>query len=914
AYKPNLESVEARLEVYKKNEAVFEKDIKILKHDVMFRDKAITELRQKFKQAEKERDHLKLTLEKFKGSFKNLIRVLDSQLCDKSKIGLGYDSQGFDSQVQTSSSAAVSVNTARPINTAYPRSTVNGVRPASYVFNKAHSHVRRPFNKFTTSKNSNFTQKVNTVKRNVTTIGPKAVVTNKKGNEANDVKASACWIWRPNQKVLDHVSRHNGASMNFKRFDYGNPQQELQKKGVIDSGCSRHITGNMSYLSKYEEIDGGYVSFGGDPKGEKIIDTECVVLSPKFKILDESQILLRVPRKNNMYSVDLRNVAPSGGLTYLFAKATLDVDGKFDGKADEGFFVGYSTNRKAFRVFNTRTRFVEENMHINFLEKKPSVVGTGPNWMFDIDTLTMSINYQLVFTRNQTNGSTGTKSNIDAGQAEKKTVPGLQYVLPPLLTFDSQGPKISKNEVANDVGKKSIEVPRKENKVQDPAKEGNKNNQEKNVRDQEEAPRKQFEQESERLFSQGEAANTNSTNILNIVSSPVNVVSSSFTTVDPGRERAQRNEFERLITVIRALVDGKKLIINEASIRFDLKLKDAEGTACLPNDTIFKKLARMGKETEVPSPSSEVPNKEGVPTTSDDPLPGGEDRMQLTELMNLCTNLTKQVGSTIRVESYEDKESLGDQEDVSKQGRMIDNIDQDVEITLVDETQGRMNGEEMFGVNDLDGDEVIVDATTVTTAATTPQISKDEHTLAQTLIEIKAAKPKAITTTATTTTTAVTRPKARGVIVQEPSEEVARNLEAHMKAEMEEEERIAREKDEANIVVIEQWDEVQAKINSDMELAQKLQTKEQEQLTDAEKARLFMEFLEKRKKFFARKREIEKRNKPPTKAHQRSLICIYLKNMDGWKPKNLKKKSFDEIQKLFNSAMKRVNTFVDMNT
>nr|GEX56833.1 hypothetical protein [Tanacetum cinerariifolium] len=96
--------------------------------------------------------------------------------------------------------------------------------------------------------------------------------------------------------------------------------------------------------------------------------------------------------------------------------------------------------------------------------------------------------------------------------------------------------------------------------------------------------------------------------------------------------------------------------------------------------------------------------------------------------------------------------------------------------------------------------------------------------------------------------------------------------------------------------------------------AQKLQTKEQEQLTDAEKTRLFMEFLEKRRKFFARKREIEKKNRPPTKAQQRSLMCTYLKNMDGWKPKNLKKKSFDEIQKLFDSIMKRVNTFVDMNT
>ncbi|GJW92411.1 putative ribonuclease H-like domain-containing protein [Tanacetum coccineum] len=211
---------------------------------------------------------------------------------------------------------------------------------------------------------------------------------------------------------------------------------------------------------------------------------------------------------------------------------TLDHLGKFDGKSDDGFFVGYSINSKAFRVFNTRTRFVEENLHINFLENKPNVAGTGPNWMFDIDTLTMSMNYQPVFAGNQTNGNAGTKANIDAGQAGKKTISGPQYVLLPFLTSDSQGPKSSNDEVADDAGKK--------NEAQDPAKEG----QEKDVRDQEEALRKQFGQEIERLPGQGEATNTDSTNRVNTVSSSVNAVSSSFTTVDPGRERAQRNEFE----------------------------------------------------------------------------------------------------------------------------------------------------------------------------------------------------------------------------------------------------------------------------------------------------------------------------------------------------------------------------------
>ncbi|GKD06287.1 ribonuclease H-like domain-containing protein, partial [Tanacetum coccineum] len=178
---------------------------------------------------------------------------------------------------------------------------------------------------------------------------PKAVVNAVKGNNVNVVKASACWVWKPKNKVLDH----------------GNPRMDLQDKGVINNGCLRHMTGNVSYLTDYEEIDGGYVAFGGNPKGGKITgkgtiktsnldfenvyfvkelkfnlfsvsqmcdkknsvlfnDTECIVLSPNFKLTDESQVLLKVPRKNNMHSVDLKNIVPKGGLTCLFAKATSD--------------------------------------------------------------------------------------------------------------------------------------------------------------------------------------------------------------------------------------------------------------------------------------------------------------------------------------------------------------------------------------------------------------------------------------------------------------------------------------------------------------------------------------------------------------------------------------------------------------
>nr|GEV16953.1 hypothetical protein [Tanacetum cinerariifolium] len=93
---------------------------------------------------------------------------------------------------------------------------------------------------------------------------------------------------------------------------------------------------------------------------------------------------------------------------------TLDPLRKFDGKANEGFLVGYSVNSKAFRVLNSRTRIVQETLHINFLENKPNVARIGPKWLFDIDTLTNSMNYQPVAAGNQPNDNAGIKENLDA--------------------------------------------------------------------------------------------------------------------------------------------------------------------------------------------------------------------------------------------------------------------------------------------------------------------------------------------------------------------------------------------------------------------------------------------------------------------------------------------------------------------
>ncbi|GJU24737.1 putative ribonuclease H-like domain-containing protein [Tanacetum coccineum] len=194
---------------------------------------------------------------------------------------------------------------------------------------------------------------------------------------------------------------------------------------------------------------------------------------------------------------------------------TRDHLGKFDGKADEGFFVGYSVVSKAMRVFNKRTRIVEETLNIRFLENTPNVTGNGPDWLFDVDSLTISMNYVPVVAGNQTNGIAGTRDNIVTGQAEKKTEPEQEYILIPICTTNpliSQDPKVSKE----DAEEKPTEMD--ESGASD--KDGK----------DDQATRSEFE----RLLQQEkQTENPNSTNSINTVSTPVSTARPSCTDDDP---------------------------------------------------------------------------------------------------------------------------------------------------------------------------------------------------------------------------------------------------------------------------------------------------------------------------------------------------------------------------------------------
>ncbi|GKA57145.1 hypothetical protein Tco_0756333 [Tanacetum coccineum] len=209
-------------------------------------------------------------------------------------------------------------------------------------------------------------------------------------------------------------------------------------------------------------------------------------------------------------------------------------------------------------------------------------------------------------------------------------------------------------------------------------------------------------------------------------------------------------------------------------------------------------------------------------------------------------------------------------------------------------------------------------------------LTVDEVTLAQVLAALKSVKPKekanvveepSVPVSAASTKAKV-QDKGKGIMVEKPMKSMIKKdlvrldeeITSKLQAKFDEEERLAREKDEANVALTEEWDDIQAKVNVDYQLAQRMQAQEQEGLIDEEKARLFVQFLEQRRKHFAAKRAEEKWNKPPTQAQQRKIICTYLKNMEGKKPKDLKNKSFDSIQKMFDKACKRVNTFVDFRT
>nr|GEV26924.1 reverse transcriptase domain-containing protein [Tanacetum cinerariifolium] len=315
-------------------------------------------------------------------------------------------------------SRLVPLTAARPVTTAIPPINVTRPRPAKTIVTLLHSPLRRPINHRPSLNPCTFPQKVTTIKDS-----------------------------------------------------QGNPQHALRDQGVIDSGCSRHMTGNMSYLSDFEEINGRYVTFGGNPKGGKItrkdkIKTDLLLPIPFWAeavntaCYVQNRVLVTKPHSKTPYEL-LFGRTPSICFMRPFGCPmtilnTLDPLGKFYRKANEGFLVRYSVSSKAFRVFNSRTRIVQETLHMNFLENQPYVARSGPIWLFDIDTITKSMNYQPVIAGNQPNPNVGIQEHFNADKAGEGNVQ--KYVIFPLWSSGSKDPQNTDDDATFKVKEPESEV------------------------------------------------------------------------------------------------------------------------------------------------------------------------------------------------------------------------------------------------------------------------------------------------------------------------------------------------------------------------------------------------------------------------------------------------------------------------
>nr|GEV28737.1 hypothetical protein [Tanacetum cinerariifolium] len=542
-----LAQVEARLAKHRSQELKYYEKIRVLEFNTESRANSIKSITKDLELLEKEKGKLETKLTGFQTASKDLDSLLESQRLDKNKEGLGYSVVPPPTQIYSPLKKDMSwtglpefkddtiTDYSRPSPTIESTSDDAQNRNPSVTETEASPSTisPKPFIKFVkandspTKMRSQFKDpKVATVNRKFPTVNRKLPTVNRKFPTGN-TKFSTADIG--NKGKATQVSDGLGPQRKRILFVYvqGSSQNNIDEKGYWDSGCSRHITGNISYLSDYEPFDGGYVSFGqggckitgketiktGKLEFENVYfvkdlkynlfsvsqicdnknsvmftDSECIVLGRDFKLLDDANVLLRTPRQHNMYSIDLNNIVSHKYLTCLVAKAstdeeaaktmlvdaklpvtfwaeavntacyvqnrvlvnksynktpyelfngrslaigflkpfgchvvilnTLDHLGKFEAKGDEGYFIGYFMSSKAFRVFNKRTKRVEKNLHVEFLENNSIEKGAGPNWLFDIDSLTKSMNYVPVVTGTNSTNLLGTKDT--ASQEVKK--------------------------------------------------------------------------------------------------------------------------------------------------------------------------------------------------------------------------------------------------------------------------------------------------------------------------------------------------------------------------------------------------------------------------------------------------------------------------------------------------------------
>ncbi|GJW39380.1 putative ribonuclease H-like domain-containing protein [Tanacetum coccineum] len=797
-------------------------------------------------------------------------------------------------------SGLVLVNTARQVNVAHSKTTVNAARPMPYLSKTAHSTVKRPIHKSTTFKNYYINQRVNTVKgKKINTARPKAVVNalidesqvllrvpRKNNMYSIDLKnivpkgGLTCLFAKATSDESELWHRRLG-HLNFKTMNKlvkgnlvrGLPSKLFEndqycvacQKGKQHRASCKSKTENLislplhllhmdffgptfnetsgilkSFITGIENLvdhkikvircDNGteiknremnqfcemkgilrQFSVARTPQQDGVAErrNRTLIKAARTMLADsklpttfwaetvntacyvQNRVLVVKPHNKTPYELfhgrtpTLSFMRPFGCPVTILN--TIDHLGKFDGKADECFFVGYSLNSKAFRVFNSRTRIVEENLHIRFSENTPNVVNLRVLYLYAVKRIFRYLKGQpklgLWYPKDSPFDLVAyTDSDyVGASLDRKSTTGGCQFLGCRLISWQCKKQTVVANSTIEAEYVAALSCC---GQPSDPSD---------NVAD--EAVYKELGDSLVRAATTASSleAEQDSGNITKTQSKATPNESSSLGTTSGGGPRGNtlRSDEDRLkLDELMALCTT-----------LQSKVLDLEKTKTTQANEIAS-LKRRVKKLE---------KKRSLRTH------------KLKRLYKVCLKT--------RVESYGDEEDLG--EDASKQGRRINAIDADEDITPVNVQDDADN--EMFDVDALNGEEVFV-------------AGQNENVVEK--------------------------------------------------------------------VVDAAQDDIQAKIDVDYQLAERLQEQEQEQeeLAVEEKAKLFQQLLKQRRKHFAAKSTEEKRNKPPTQAQQRKIMCTYLKNMEEKKPKDLKNKSFDSIQKMFDRAFKRVNTFVDFRT
>nr|GEX47490.1 ribonuclease H-like domain-containing protein [Tanacetum cinerariifolium] len=696
-------------------------------------------LRKKLETVQKEKDGIQLTVEKLKNASKSLNKLIDSQIMDNCKKGLGY----------------------------------NAVLPP-------HTGLFMP------------------LKPDLSYIGLEEFTSEPTVETLNAKTSKDVLKWHPFitriENLVDHkvkVIRYDNRT-EFKNRDMN---QFYEMKGIMRQySVARTPQQNEVAKRRNMILNKATRMMLADSKlpttfWAEAVNTACYV---------QNRILVTKPHNKTPYELFhcrtpmLSIMRPFGcPVTILNTINHLD---KCNGKDDEGFFIRYSLNSKAFRVFNSRTRIVEETLHIRFNENTPNNVGSGPKWLFDIDALTKIMNYQPVISGTRYNGNEEPKSSQDAGF-----------------------------KPSNDVGKKVNEVSRQEHECKD----------------------------------QEEKDSVNNTNRVNVVSSTVNTASNEINVIEEEVYVCQPSGFEdpnfpdKVYKVEKALYGLHQAPRAWFIQSFLDKQLDGLPTHKKKYDVLFhtKKVCanmkRIGKgfsSKEIPLFSTMVGSNQVQMGEGDGPR--RQDTMRDTS-------------AHTRVISSSDDEAL-DKEDTSKQER-IDEIDADEDIALVSTHDDMVQHE---GIED--GEEEVVKVVTTDKMLIDTAIDGIQVAIAD--VPVSAAE------TIFTTTLTIT----------------AESIKTNIK------------------------EDIQAKVDVDYQLAERLQAKEQEQLIDAEKAKLFMEFM--KKKNLCCTRNCRKEEQITYQSSTKEYYEYLSKKYRWMEAKSFENKSFAKIKELFNKAMKRINNFIDFRT